>query len=142
MLARINFLFSISLLILLLFYFAGRFVLFNAISGVAPGLAPYFIAAYILAALMLMVLAVAKIVIRLNPISAIARSQRPTVHGYSAQVLLCLAHLLLLCAMATRIPMDSEQIVWWPWLAAPALYLIGISLFVIDLRQRALRSPR
>ncbi len=139
MLARINFLFSISLLILLLFYLGGRYVFLHVVSGLAPGLVPYFIAAYILAALMLMVLAVAKVVIRLEAVSSVARARRLTLNGYGAQVLFCLAHLCLLSAIATRIPAGSEQIIWWPWLAMPALYLGGSSMFVIDIRQRASR---
>lgn len=141
MLARINFLFSVSILTLLLFYFAGRFALLQILSTVAPYLAPYFIAAYALAALMLMVLVVAKLVIRLDAISSKARSQRPALLGYVAQVSLCLAHLCVLDAIATLVPADAEPVVWWPWLAAPVLYLGGIILFVIDMRQRALRAP-
>jgi hypothetical protein len=142
MLARINFLFSTSLVILLLFYFGGRYVFLRVISGLAPGLVPYFIGAYILAALMLTVLAVAKVVIRLGAVSSVARAQRPTLNGYGAQVLFCLAHLSVICAITTRIPQGSEQIIWWPWFAAPALYSGGIYMFVIDIRQRALRPLR
>jgi len=140
MLTRINFLFSISILILLLFYFAGRFVFVVVISRIAPGLVPYFISAYVLAALMLMVLAVARVVIRLDAISAAARAQRLTLRAYTSQIFFCLAHLCVLFGMVALFASNHEGTTWWPWFAGPALYVGGIAFFVGDLRERALRS--
>ena len=140
MLTRLNFLFSVSILILFVFGFAGRFFIIKAVSAIVPGLTPYFIAAYVLATLALTVLAVARIAIRLGPVATAARSRALAVRGYGAQILLCLAHLCVFFAIrALLIPDEHEISHWWPWLLAPALYLAGVWLFISDLRRRALK---
>jgi len=139
MLARMNFLFSISILALLLFYFAVRFVFVPVISAVAPAVVPYFIAAYVLSVLMLTVLGIAKVVMRLNAASSAARTQRVAIRGIGAQVVLCLAHVCVLYALLTLFETHYAGATWWLWLGAPALYTGGIILFVTDMQQRALR---
>lgn len=140
MLTRLNFLFSVSVLVLLAFGFAGRFVLFRSISVIAPGLTPYFIAAYVLATLMLTSLILAKLAIRLGPTASAARSRVLAMTSYSSQVLLCLAHVCVFFAIRTLVVPESGMNLWWPWLASPALYFGGIALFISDLRRRALPS--
>lgn len=61
MISRLNFLLAVAMLTVLLFYFAGRFLLLKAVMGIDPTLAPYFTAAYGLGALMFTVLVLAKI---------------------------------------------------------------------------------
>ena len=140
MLTRLNFLFSVSVLVLLAFGFAGWFVIFKSISAIAPDLTPYFIAAYMLATLMLTALILARLVIKLGPTSSAARSRVLAMSSYGAQVLLCLAHLCVFFAIRTLLVPESGMRLWWPWLAAPALYFGGIVLFISDLRRRALQS--
>ena len=138
MLTRLNFLFSLSVLLLLAFAFAGRFVIFKSISAISTGLTPYIIAAYMLATLMLTALAVYKLAIRLGPVAAAARSHALGMRGYGAQVLFCLAHLCVFFAIRTLVLSEYETRHWWPWLTAPAVYFTGTALFISDLRRRAM----
>ena len=140
MLGRLNFLFAVSILTLLVFYFAGRFVVLKVIVAFAPAAAPYFIAACALAALMLTVLVLAKTVIRLDALSAAARWQKASMRSVAAQMTLGLAHLCAFFALYTSFVTGSDGSVWWPWLVAPALYAAGIAANVTDLRMRALRA--
>ncbi|NIO39776.1 MAG: hypothetical protein GTO41_06015, partial [Burkholderiales bacterium] len=83
-----NFLFAVSLLTLLIFYFTGRFVILKAVSAAAAVAVPYFIAGYTLATLMLTVLVVAKTAIRFEAIATAARAREPTSRSVAAQLLL------------------------------------------------------
>ncbi|UCH49183.1 MAG: hypothetical protein JSU95_05185 [Betaproteobacteria bacterium] len=137
MLARINLLFAFSMLTLLVFYFAGRFVLVKIVAAVTPSLVPYFIAGYTLVALMLTVLIVAKTTIRLEAMSSAARARRPNARYFVAQVLLCLAHLCVLYGIYAMFFPGSDGATQSPWLLAPLVYATGIYLAVIDMRKRA-----
>ena len=140
MLTRLNFLFSVSILVLFIFGFAGRFVIIKPISAIAPGLTPYFIAAYVLATLALTALAIAKITIKLGPVSTAARSRALTARGYTAQILLCLGHACIFFLIRVLVSPENDTGHWWPWLLAPALYSMGVVIFIRDLRRRALQS--
>jgi hypothetical protein len=140
MLMRINFLFSVSVLTLLAFAFAGRFVIFKSISAIAPGLTHYFIAAYVLAVLALTALVLARLAIKLGPTASQARTRSASISGYGAQAVFGLAHLSVFFALRTLVEPESADRFWFAWLAAPALYAGGIGLFMADLRRRALRS--
>ncbi len=140
MLARLNLLFAFSMSTLLVFYFAGRFVLVKIVATVAPSMVPYFIAAYTLAALMLTVLILAKTMIRLGGVSTAARGRRLNVRFFVAQVMLLLAHLCALFAAYTLFFLGASGEIHWSLLLAPLLYAAGIYLAVIDLRQRAAQA--
>ena len=139
MLTRLNFLFSVSILVLFLFGLTGWLVIFRSVSAIAPALTPYFIAAYALATLALTALAIAKIAIRLGPVATAARFHALSMRGYSAQALLCLGHVCVFFAIRTLITPEYEMNHWWIWLLLPALYFAGATLFVSDLRRRALQ---
>ncbi len=137
MLGRLNFLFSVSLLTLLLFYVAGRFAILKLILAIAPALAPYFIAAYTLVALMLTVLVVAKTANRLGTVSTAARGQDATGRTFAAQGVLCLAHMCTAFAIYNAFANSVNGTSWWPWLVAVLLYASGIRLVLTDMRTRA-----
>lgn len=141
MLARVNFLFSFSILTLLVFYFAGRFVLVKIVAAVAPPLVPYFIAAYALAALMLTVLIVAKSTIRLEAASMGARGRSPDGRYFVALALLLLAHLCVVYGVYALFTTDIYGAAQWPWLLASLLYGAGLYLAIIDMQKRASQAP-
>jgi len=140
MLTRLNFLFSVAILVLFIFGFAGRFAIIKPISAIVPGMTPYFIAAYVLATLALTALAVAKITIKLGPVSTAARSRALTVRGYTAQILFCLAHACVFFAIRALVSPEYDTGHRWPWLLAPALYSVGVVVFIGDIQRRALQS--
>ncbi|UCD68769.1 MAG: hypothetical protein JSW48_01265 [Betaproteobacteria bacterium] len=137
MLARINILFAFSILTLLAFYFGGRLVLVEIVEALAPPLVPYFIAAYILVALMLTVLIVAKTTIRLEAVSMASRTSPASARSVAAQGLLCAAHLSVLFAIYVLFAIGGDGAVHWPWLLPPLLYAAGIYLAIIDFQKRA-----
>ena len=137
MLARMNLLFSFSILTLLVFYFAGRFVLVKIVAAMAPPLVPYFIAAYTLAALMLTVLIVAKSTIRLEAASMAARARSPDGRYFVALALLLVAHLCMVYAVYALFTTDIYGAAQWPWIVASLLYGAGIYLAIIDMQKRA-----
>ena len=139
MFARLNFLFAVSALTLLLFYLSGRFVFLEAILAVAPSGAPYFSAAYALVALMLSVLVLAKTVIRLGRVSAIARHRGADFRSFIAQLTLLLAHLCAGFAVYTLFTEADGSGPWWPWILAALLYPGGIGIAVSEWRKRALQ---
>ena len=132
--------FAFAMSTLLVFYFAGRFVLVRIVATVAPSMVPYFIAAYTLAALMLTVLIVAKTTIRLGGYSMAARGRKVQARFFVTQAMLCLAHLCVFFAAYTLFSPDASGEIHWTWLLAPLLYAAGIYGAVIDLRQRAAQA--
>jgi hypothetical protein len=141
MLVRLNFLLAVAALVIIAFYVVGRFVFLEAILRFAPTMAPYFVAAFALLALMLTVLALAKTMIRLEPTSAAARKQGTRVGTYIAQVAICLAHAFALFGMYAFFTTVNNDGDWVPWVLAGVLYLAGIALAIADLRKRALSVP-
>jgi hypothetical protein len=138
MLARLNFLLAVSASIVIAFYVVGRFVFLEVISRVAPTMAPYFVAAYALVALMLTVLALAKSVIRLESASVAARYQPARAGTFFAQTAICLAHAFALFGVYAFFTTANSSANWVPWVLAGALYLAGIVVAIADLRKRAL----
>lgn len=138
MLSRINFLLGAASLSVLVFFFIGRFLILEGLTAVAPSLTPYFTAAYILSALMLTVLILAKTVIRLNPATSVARYQKAGVLTGVAQVLLLLGHACVLFSVWSTFVADNAAPVLWPWLIATLLYVTGVAVTILDWRQRAL----
>lgn len=140
MISRLNFLLAVSMLTVLLFYFAGRFVFLKALLAVAPASAPYFTAAYGLAALMLTVLVLAKTVIRLGSVSTAARTSEAGLRLLAAQAILCLGHVLVIFALYTRFVAQDGDPVSWPYFLAALLYAAGIAAAIFDMRNRALQA--
>jgi hypothetical protein len=140
MIARLNFLFAVSILTVLLFYFVGRFVILQVILASAPALAPYFSAAYALAALMLTVLVLAKTVIRLGPVSTVVRYRKAGMRSGVAQVALYLAHLCTLFAAYTMFSQQDVAAAWWPWVLAALLYAGGIAATMAEWRRLAMQA--
>lgn len=138
MIARLNFLLAVSASIIIAFYVVGRFVFLEVISRVAPTMAPYFVAAYALVALMLTVLALAKTVIRLESASAAARTQRARAGTFAAQMVICLAHAFAFFGVYAFFTSANNSANWLPWVLAAALYLAGIVVSIADMRKRAL----
>ncbi len=140
MLARLNFLFAVSASVLIAFYVVGRFVILEAILKIAPALAPYFVAAFALSALMLTVLALAKTVIRLEATSVAARVHRAQVGTFFAQSAICLAHAFAFLGAYAFFSKANGSGNWVPWVLAAALYLTGIVISIADWRKRALSA--
>ena len=101
-------------------------------------MAPYFVAAYALVALMLTVLALAKTVIRLESASAAARNQPARAATFFAQTAICLAHAFAFFGVYAFFTTANSSANWLPWVLAGALYLAGIVVAIADLRKRAL----
>lgn len=141
MLARLNFLFAVSASIVIAFYVVGRFVLLEAVLKIAPALAPYFVAAFALSALMLTVLVLAKVVIRLESTSVAARVLPAGGGTFFAQAAICLAHACALLGVYAFFTTTDDSGKWVPWVLAAALYLTGIVLAIADWRKRAVSSP-
>ena len=137
MISRINFLLGAASLSVLVFFFIGRFLILEGLAAVAPSLTPYFTAAYILSALMLTVLILAKTVIRLNPATSVARYQKAGVLTGFAQVLLLSGHAFVLFSVWSTFVPDNAAPVLWPWLFATLLYATGVAATILDWRQRA-----
>ena len=137
MISRLNFLLAVSILTLLGFYLAGRFLFLKALLSLAPGLAPYFTAAYGLAALMLTVLVLAKTVIRLAPLSSAAPFRQAGLHTLLAQTALYAGHGLVVLAVYAVLAAQDAGPVSWSWLLAIMLYAAGIAGAINDWRKRA-----
>ena len=138
MLARLNFLLAVAVSIVIGFYVVGRFFLLEAILWMAPGLASYFVAAFALSALMLTVLALAKIVIRLEKTSVAAREHSARVTTVFAQSAIFLGHVFVLFGVYAFFMQTGGVSAWIPWVLATALYATGISSAIMDWRKRAL----
>ena len=137
MLARLNFLFAVSASVVIVFYAVGRFVFLEAIMRIAPTMAPYFVAAFALSALMLTVLALAKTTIRLGSASTAARNQPVRAATFFAQAAMCLAHAFAFFGVYAFFTTANSSATWVPWALAGALYMAGIFLSINDLRKRA-----
>ncbi len=135
MISRLNFLLAVSMLSLLLFYFAGRFLFLKALLAIAPTLTPYFTAAYGLAALMLTVLVLAKTVIRLTPISSAARAREAGLRSLPAQAVLFVGHALVFFAVYTIFVAQDADPVSWPYFLAALFYVAGIAAAITDWRK-------
>jgi len=141
MLGRLNFLFAVSASIVIAFYVVGRFVILEALLRIAPTIAPYFVAAFALAALMLTVLALAKTVIRLEKTSVKARDRGARATTFIAQTAICLAHVFAFSGVYAFFTMTGGSGAWMPWVLATALYLAGIVIAIADWRKRASSVP-
>ncbi len=128
------------MLTVLLFYFAGRFLLLKAVQGFDPSLAPYFTAAYGLGALMLTVLVLAKTVIRLGAISSAARTRVGGSRSLLVQAVLYAGHLLVIFGVGTMLVAQGAGAVSWPYLPAMLLYAAGIAGAIADWRTRAVQA--
>ena len=137
MLGRLNFLFAVSASAVIAFYVVGRFVLLGVVERIAPALAPYFVAAFALSALMLIVLALAKTVIRLESTSVAARGQPSRVGTFFAQSAICLAHAFAFYGVYAFFATTDSSGSWVPWVLATALYLAGIVIAIADWQKRA-----
>ncbi|HUU73742.1 MAG TPA: hypothetical protein VMW70_14025 [Burkholderiales bacterium] len=140
MIARLNFLFAVAFLTVLVFFFVGRFLILEGLMASAPSLAPYFTAAYALAALMLTVLVLAKTVIRLNPATSVARYRKAGLRTGFAQAILFLGHACALFALYTTFVSQPPEPASWPWLLAPVLFAAGVAVTIVDWRKRALQT--
>jgi hypothetical protein len=138
MLARLNFLFAVAASVVIGFYVVGRFVFLEAILRIAPTMAPYFVAAFALSALMLTVLVLAKTMIRLGSASMAARYQRARAGTFFAQAAICLAHVFAFFGVYRFFTVANNSGNWLLWVLAGALYLAGIFIAIADLRKRAM----
>jgi hypothetical protein len=119
------------------FYVVGRFVLLELIQRIAPALAPYFVAAFALSALMLTVLALAKTVIRLESTSVAARMQPVRAGTFLAQSAICVAHAFAFYGVYAFFTAADSSAGWVTWVLAAALYLTGIVISIADWKKRA-----
>ena len=137
MISRINFLLAAAVLVLMVFYLLGRFLLLEAVVAIMPAAAPYFIAAYVLAALMLTVLLLAKSVIRLNSATSVARYRKSGALAVVAQALLVAGHATTVFAVYTSLASLIAGSVSWPWILAGLLYASGVGVTIMEWQKRA-----
>ena len=137
MFARINFLLSLGLLILMAFYFAGVYLLILPMSAAAPGWVKPASGVAILAAAGLTVQLLSMAMGNLRGIALYAKGERPGGFAFISQAVMIAGHIGAIYS-ASGLLRDGQPISDMRLLIIAALYLAGVALGIYEWRQRKL----
>jgi hypothetical protein len=140
MIFRVNFLLAVGVLATLAFYLVGRFLIVGPVSLVKPEWAGYVAGVVILAALMLIVQALAKVMDRLQSLTNAARSARDLrigTMGISAQGAITAGHLATAYGVYGYFAADAGSTPLLSMALAVFLYAAGAVSALSDWRRQA-----
>ncbi|HEX4985722.1 MAG TPA: hypothetical protein VFV71_06570 [Burkholderiales bacterium] len=138
MFARLNFLLSFGLLILLAFHFTGTYLVVGPLSAVAPGLARGVAGALVLLAVGMTVQGLATAATTLDGVAKYSPERPAGMLAWANQTLLGLGHAAVLYAFMEGSTGDAAP-VGGALAAAALLYLAGTGLAVAEWKRRGTR---
>jgi hypothetical protein len=130
-----NFLLGLGLLILIVFYFAGVYLIYLPLSAVAPGWAGPAAGIAVLAAAGVTVQLLSIAMSDLRGIALYNKSERAGVLAYSSQAVIVLGHICTIYA-AKGLIYDGAPVANPSLLIIAALYATGAALALHEWRQR------
>ena len=130
-----NFLLGLGLLILIVFYFAGVYLIYLPLSAVAPGWAGPAAGIAVLAAAGVTVQLLSMAMSDLRGIALYNKSERAGVLAYSSQAVIVLGHIGTVYA-AKGLIFDGVPVADTSLLIIAALYSTGAALALQEWRQR------
>lgn len=137
MFSRINFLLGLGLLIQIVFYFAGTYLIVLPLSAIAPGWVTPAAGVAILAAVGITVQLLSMAMSELRGVALYAKGERPGVLVFASQAAIVAGHAGFVLA-ATGLLLRGEPVGQTKLLIIAALYAAGTSLAILDWRQRKL----
>jgi hypothetical protein len=135
--ARINFLLGLGLLIQIVFYFAGIYLLVLPLSAVAPAWVKPAAGLAILAAVGVTVQLLSMAMGSLRGVALYAKGEHSTMPTFISQAAMILGHLGAIYA-ASGLLVGGEPIAETKLLLIAALYAAGVALGIHEWRQRKL----
>jgi hypothetical protein len=133
--ARMNFLLGLGLLILIVFYFAGVYLIYLPLSAIAPGWAGPAVGIAVLAAAGMTVQLLSMAMSDLRGIALYNKSERAGALAYLSQAAIVLGHIGTIYAAKSLI-IDGVPVADTPLLVIAALYFTGAALALHEWRQR------
>jgi predicted exporter len=130
-----NFLLGLGLLILIVFYFAGAYLIYLPLSAVAPNWAGPAAGIAVLAAAGVTVQLLSMAMSELRGIALYNKSERAGVLAYSSQAVIVLGHIGTIYA-AKGLVFDGVPVAGTTLLIIAALYFTGVALALHEWRQR------
>lgn len=137
MFSRINFLFAVAALTVLVFYLVGRFVILVPLAAVAPAWAVYAGGAIVLIALALIVRTLSRVVANLEDLTNLARVQPSGFPGLAGQVSILFGHVSFGASIYLLIVSGGADSATRFWALAFVLYAAGVGSALLDWRRRA-----
>jgi hypothetical protein len=135
--ARINFLLGLGLLIQIVFYFAGVYLLVLPLSAIAPAWVRPAAGLAILAAVGVTVQLLSMAMGSLRGVALYATGERPMMPTFVSQSVIIIGHLGAIYA-ASGLLAGGEPIAETKLLLVAALYAAGVALGIYEWRQRKL----
>jgi hypothetical protein len=135
--ARINFLLGLGLLIQIVFYFAGTYLIVLPVSAVAPGWAAPAAGAAVLVAVGVTVQLLSMAMSELRGVALYAQGEHPGTLVFISQAAMILGHVALVWA-AGALLLRGEPVSQTTLLYIAALYVAGAAAGIRDWRQRKL----
>ena len=137
MFARINFLLGLGLLIQIVFYFAGVYLLVLPLSALAPGLVKPVAGIAILAAVGVTVQLLSMAMSGLRGVALYAKGEHASMPTFGSQAAMLLGHASTIYA-ASGLLVGGEPISEAKLLLIAALYAAGAALGIYEWKQRKL----
>jgi hypothetical protein len=133
--ARINFLLGLGLLIQIVFYFAGVYLLVLPLSAIAPAWVRPAAGLAILAAVGVTVQLLSMAMSSLRGVALYAKGERPTMPIVISQVVIIFGHIGMIYA-GSGLLVGGEPIAEMKLLLIAALYATGVALGILEWRLR------
>ena len=137
MFSRINFLLGLGLLIQIVFYFAGTYLIVLPLSAIAPNWVTPAAGMAILAAVGITVQLLSMAMSELRGVALYAKGERPGLLVFVSQATFIAGHAGFVFA-ATGLLSRGEPVSQTKLLIIAALYAAGTALAILDWRQRKL----